>query len=101
LRQHQSRFIARRGVLRAIVGHYLQTEPAQVEFEYNAHGKHALSPAFNCAGVHFNLSHLEQMTLLTVTTIGPVGIDVESIRVIKDARELISFICSPRECKLF
>lgn len=100
-RQHQSRFIAGRGLLRAIVSRYLQVEPARVEFKYNLHGKPELTRPFDGSGIHFNLAHSEDLALLAVTKIGPVGIDVERIRVNRDARELVNWFCSPRERELF
>jgi len=42
----QQRFIVARGVLRDLLGRYLQTRPGQVSFVYNALGKPDLSPAF-------------------------------------------------------
>src|SRR5262245_29954900 len=39
----RQRFIAARGVLRAILGRYLKVEPSQIHFCYNAYGKPALS----------------------------------------------------------
>ena len=100
-RQHQSRFIAGRGLLRAIVSHYLQIEPARVEFKYNSEGKPELTRPFDGSGIHFNLTHSEDLVLIAVTTIGPVGIDVERVRVNKDAKELVNWFCSPRERELF
>src|SRR5213594_2381617 len=41
----QQRFVAR-GVLRDLLGRYLQTQPGQVSFVYNAFGKPDLSHAF-------------------------------------------------------
>src|SRR5438093_3103118 len=47
----QQRFIVARGVLRDLLGRYLQTQPGQVSFVYNAFGKPDLSPAFAQPGV--------------------------------------------------
>ena len=99
--QHKSRFIVGRGLLRAIMSHYLQVEPARVEFKYNLQGKPELTRPFDSSGIHFNLAHSEDLALFTVTTIGPVGIDVERIQANKDARELVKWFCSPCEQELF
>jgi 4'-phosphopantetheinyl transferase len=100
-RQHQNFFIAGRGLLRAIMSYYLQVEPARVEFKYNLQGKPDLTRPFDSSGIHFNLAHSEDLALFAVTRIGPVGIDVERIRVNEDARELMNWFCSPRERELF
>src|SRR5437870_7609125 len=42
----RQRFIVARGVLRDLLGRYLQTQPGQISFVYNASGKPDLSPAF-------------------------------------------------------
>src|SRR5438128_9414808 len=42
----QQRFIVARGVLRNLLGRYLQTQPGQISFGYNAFGKPDLSPKF-------------------------------------------------------
>jgi 4'-phosphopantetheinyl transferase len=52
----QQRFIVARGVLRDLLGRYLQTQPSQIRFAYNAFGKPDLSPEFGNR-LKFNLSH--------------------------------------------
>jgi 4'-phosphopantetheinyl transferase len=100
-RRHQYRFIAGRGLLRAIVSQYLHIDPAKLVFEYNSHGKPEVTRQFNSSGIHFNLSHSDDMALFAVTIVGPVGIDIERLRLIKDAGELVNWFCSPRERELF
>ncbi len=100
-RQHQNRFIARRGLLRAILGRYLQIEPEGVDFNYTPYGKPELTSEFGSSGIHFNISHSEAMALVAVTAIGPVGIDIERIRRGKDAAALLDWCCRPSERELF
>ncbi|MGN6642334.1 MAG: 4'-phosphopantetheinyl transferase family protein [Verrucomicrobiota bacterium] len=99
--QHRSRYIAGRGWLRAALGHYLQTSPAELNFHYSVHGKPELTP--NSAGgpLHFNLAHSGDVALLGVTRIGPVGVDVEAIREVKDVADLVARFFSERENHLF
>src|SRR5204862_3297319 len=42
----QQRFIVARGVLRDLLGRYLQIEPGKISFVYNAFGKPDLGPDF-------------------------------------------------------
>ena len=100
-KQHQNRFIAGRGLLRLILSQYLQIESDRVEFQYNAQGKPNLSSTFESSGIHFNLTHSEGIALLAVTRIGPVGIDVERIRMINDAKELVNRFFSESESDSF
>ena len=77
--QHRQRFIAARGVLRRLLGGYLQCEPGQIRFAYNDQGKPALAPAPD-PPLHFNLSHSHDLALYALTRARLVGIDVEFIR---------------------
>ena len=97
----RKRFIAGRGLLRAILGRYLQTGPAELKFVYGPHGKPALSAEFAGAEIHFNLAHSDDLALIAVTRAGAVGVDVERIRPVKDAEALVARFFSPRESGLF
>ncbi len=65
-----------RGVLRALLGHYLQREPSTITFARGAHGKPQLTPP----RPSFNLSHSGQLAVYAFTWTGPVGVDVEVAR---------------------
>jgi 4'-phosphopantetheinyl transferase len=66
-----------RGVLRALLGRYLQTDPAMLRFASGTHGKPALE---DHERLSFNLSHSGQIALYALTDTGAVGIDVEVAR---------------------
>lgn len=99
--KHRHRFVVGRGALRDILGQYLQTEPAKLSFDYSNNGKPALAGVFALAGFHFNLAHSEDLALVAITRIGIVGVDVECVRAIKDADELVARFFSARESELF
>ena len=99
--QHRNRFIAGRGALRAILGRSLGASPAALRFEYQTNGKPELAGKFASAGIHFNLAHTEDLALVAVTRIGRLGVDVEGVRPIKNADELVARFFSPRENELF
>lgn len=68
-----------RGVLRALLGRYLDRDPRALRFVLGPHGKPALlfegpTPA---ADLRFNLSHSGEIALYAVTAGREVGIDVE------------------------
>jgi 4'-phosphopantetheinyl transferase len=73
-------FIVARGVLRAILGRYLNREPHYVSFRYNSHGKPALAGAPDADAIRFNVSHSHGLALYAVARGREVGIDVERIR---------------------
>jgi|GEM_PF-134532 len=72
-------FIASRGILRFILGRYLDREPADLRFFYNAYGKPALTEEMT-DGLRFNLSHSAGLALYAVAQNREVGIDLEWIR---------------------
>jgi len=77
---HRDRYIAGRSQLRKILGSYLQIAPASLEFAYSEFGKPAVPTAQNPASIAFNVSHSEDLCVLAVSRIQPLGIDVERIR---------------------
>ncbi len=75
----RARFILVRGMLRRLLGRYMQIDPAQVEFSYGEFGK----PEVKCAGearVRFSVSHSGDMALFAITRARRVGVDVERVR---------------------
>jgi 4'-phosphopantetheinyl transferase len=98
---HRNRFIAGRGQLRAVLGSYLEQAPAKLQFDYGPQGKPVLANGLAQAGLHFNLAHSGDLALLAVTRHGPVGIDLEQIRPLPDAGELVARFFSARENAMF
>jgi 4'-phosphopantetheinyl transferase len=94
---HRRRFIVGRGLLRVILGRYLQARPQSVEFVCSAHGKPELSGPFTSNGLRFNLAHSEDLAVLAVTRLGPVGVDLEKILPLEDADDLVARFFSSRE----
>ena len=77
--REQQRFIAARGVLRDLLGRYLQIQPGKISFVYNAFGKPDLGPEF-ANRLKFNLSHSAGLALIAITTASNVGVDLEYIQ---------------------
>ncbi len=65
-----------RGILRWLLGHYLQTAPEQLAFTYGLHGK----PALVSTGLHFNTSHSGDYALFAFTRANDIGVDIEQVR---------------------
>ncbi len=98
---HRTRFIARRGLLRALLAGYLDTEPGGIQLPSGPWGKPKLGSQFAGAPLEFNLAHSEDLALLAFTRGGVVGIDLERIRPLKDADELVARFFSEREHTAF
>jgi len=74
-------------MLRDLLGRYLQTQPSQINFVYNAFGKPDLSPEFGNR-LTFNLSHSAGLALIAIATASNVGVDLEYIRAQSDCADI-------------
>jgi 4'-phosphopantetheinyl transferase len=92
----RQRFIVARGVLRDLLGHYVQTAPGEISFVYNAFGKPDLSPDFG-SPLKFNLSHSAGLVLIAIAAGSHVGVDVEYIENRPDYAEIARSFFSPAE----
>lgn len=98
---HRRRFIAARGLLRTLLGQYLNTPPADIEFSYGPYGKPALAPAFAKEGLEFNLAHSEDLVLFVMAVGSAVGVDLEEVRALPEMEDLVRRFFSRREAALF
>jgi 4'-phosphopantetheinyl transferase len=90
------RFVIAHGVLREILGRYLQTRPARIRFVYNAFGKPAVSGEFG-SRITFNLSHSAGLVLVAVAAAAEIGVDVEYIRARSDDADIARYFFSAAE----
>src|SRR5438046_7547977 len=88
----QQRFIVARGVLRDLLGRYLQTQPSHIRFVYNAFGKPDLDPALGNR-LQFNLSHSAGLALIAIATASSVGVDLEYLRPQSDYTDITRRFC--------
>jgi 4'-phosphopantetheinyl transferase len=88
----RQRFIARRGILRQLLSHYLELTPSQITFAYTAHNKPYL-PNYR---LHFNLSDAKHLALYAFAYV-PIGIDVEDVHAMSDMDEVAALMFSPTE----
>ncbi len=93
--QHQHHFVLARGILRLLLGQYLNLKPQQVQFAYSSRGKPYL--AFPVCDLHFNLSHSQGQAVYGFARHTPLGIDIESIRPLKDLKSLAKRFFLPAE----
>jgi 4'-phosphopantetheinyl transferase len=93
----QKHFIAARGILRNLLGRYLNELPSAIEFSYGPHGKPALRLQGANTPVSFNLSHSHGLALLAFSDMSEVGIDLEQVRPNFAVDEIAERFFSPRE----
>jgi 4'-phosphopantetheinyl transferase len=91
----RQRFIVAHGVVRELLGRYLQVQPRQIRFVYNAFGKPDLSPEFDTR-LKFNLSHSAGRALIAVAATN-VGVDLEYIRAESDYADIARCFFSAAE----
>jgi 4'-phosphopantetheinyl transferase len=72
---HRKHYIAARGILRCILGDYLQEKAADICFEYSAQGK----PYLPRADLQFNVSHSHERAVYAITKHAAIGVDIEKI----------------------
>jgi 4'-phosphopantetheinyl transferase len=92
----RQRFIVARGVLRDLLGRYLEIDPGQVRFVYNAFGKPDLSSEFG-SRLAFNLAHSAGLALIAIAAAPSVGVDVEYIRAESDYADIARHFFSTAE----
>lgn len=90
--RHCRRYIVGRGVLRTLLGHYLDRDPRQVSFRYGPNEKPYLAePAPGPDAAHrleFNLSNSDDLAVVAFTRGEEVGADVEKLRPLPDALDI-------------
>jgi len=81
--RHRRPWIRSRGVLRALLGRYLDRDPRELRFSLGPHGKPRLETIGSGPGgvdLRFNLSHSGTLALYAVTAGREVGVDIECAR---------------------
>lgn len=106
-------FIVGRGLLRTILGRYLGLEPSRLHFAYSAYGKPSLDPKgfenplglalcyFDWAQYRFNLAHSHGLALYAITREREIGVDIEYVRPIAKADQIVEQFFSARERAVF
>ncbi len=92
----RDRFIAGRGLLRTIIGRYLESPPAEIRLVYGEQGKPSLAGEEQ-HGLSFNLSHAGDLFLLAVARHRNVGIDLELMQEDLPFREMAGRYFASRE----
>jgi 4'-phosphopantetheinyl transferase len=93
----RDRFVVGRAALRRLLGEYLGQRPARVEIESGRLGKPRLAGPAARSGLRFNVAHSGGLALYAFTYGREVGVDVEALRPIPDARTIARNYFSPLE----
>ena len=88
------RFVTARGLLRVLLGRYLDLDPAGLRFAHGPRGKPFLAEA---DGLRFNLSHSGGVALLAFARGRELGVDIEEERPVPEAADIAGHYFSARE----
>lgn len=98
--EHRDRYVAGRGLLRELLGAYLNRSAAALRFSQGVHGKPALCGVDAAAGLHFNLSHSGDRALYAVAR-RELGVDLECLDRSVTYAAVAERVCTPREWAAF
>ncbi len=90
-------FIVSRGVLRELLGRYVNRPPEQLKFDYSWHGKPYLCADLIEQRVQFNVSHSNGLALFAFALGRRLGIDVELVRRDFAGEKIAELYFSPQE----
>ena len=93
----RSRYIAGRGILRALLASYLGARAGDLRFHSNAHGKPALLPGSGTEDLRFNLAHSHGRALFAFAVGREVGVDLEYVEPARADHHLAERFFSPQE----
>jgi 4'-phosphopantetheinyl transferase len=99
--QDRRYFIVRRGILRTILGYYLNVEPGRLQFQYGKNGKPALADTFGNGTISFNISRSERLALFVFTRDREIGVDIEYMRDISEMEQIVERFFSVKENEVF
>jgi 4'-phosphopantetheinyl transferase len=93
----QHKYIICRGILRTLIGRYLEIDPEKVQISYSKYGK----PFQPTGMLKFNLAHCRNLVLYAFCQKQEIGVDLECIREIDDAPGIASRFFSVPENEIF
>ena len=102
LARDRKSFIVGRGVLRNIIGNdYLDTDPEQLKFYHGLRGKAYLAEGIGDGKPQFNKADSRGLALYAFSMEHDVGIDIEYMRDMADAQQIVDGSFSEAEKEAF
>ncbi len=93
----RNRFIARHGILRKILGHYMRVEASELRFEQGKNGKPLVAAMPGKRPVYFNISHSRGVALFAFSRDHELGVDIEHVREIPEMEQIVEQFFSENE----
>jgi len=95
------RYIVRRGILRTILGAYLNADASALSFAYGPFGKPLIQGPQDYASIRFNVSHRQGMALYALSRDQDLGVDIEFPHSIPEADQISERFFSTQENAVF
>lgn len=92
----RNRWLHSHAAIRQILGEALGVDPAAIEFGAGEAGKPFVASP-DGSGLDFNLSDSGDLTLLALSRVGPVGVDVERVKPLTDMAAIAESHFAPEE----
>jgi 4'-phosphopantetheinyl transferase len=92
-------FIQAHGIVRRILANYLDADAATLIFARTHHGKPYLTPRANGPHLEFSVSRSSNCCMLAVQLDHSIGIDVEKVRDLPQAIDIVQSYFTPAESK--
>jgi 4'-phosphopantetheinyl transferase len=99
--RHRDRFIIGRGLLRVLIGDYLDIKPDRLRFCYTPNGKPTLAEICGSRVLCFNLSYSDELVLYAFTYDRQIGVDIERIRSNCEVDQIVARFFTPHEDAVF
>ncbi|HZR58785.1 MAG TPA: 4'-phosphopantetheinyl transferase superfamily protein [Terriglobales bacterium] len=96
----RQRFISARGILRSLLGKYLEQAPEKLRFSYSEYGKPAIKHPAD-SDLRFNVSHSHEVVLYAFTRDRAIGVDVEHIGEDRATQQIAERFFSAQEVATF
>lgn len=93
----RNRWVVGRGIVRTLLGGYLDEAPATLRFRYGEHEKPYLTGRLQASTLQFNVSHSHGLGLFAFSREREIGVDVEWIRDDLEQGEIASRFFSSAE----
>jgi 4'-phosphopantetheinyl transferase len=93
------RFIQAHGIMRQILSNYSDADAAALTFARNRHGKPYLIPRASGPNLQFSVSHSSNCCVLAVRLDHSIGIDVEKVRDLPQAIDIVQSYFTPAESR--
>jgi len=101
LERDRARYVIGHGILRTILGSYLDVEPEALEFCCGINGKPLLTNRFGPETIRFNISRSYGLALYAFSRDRDLGVDIEKMKPVPEMDRIVAQFFNPLEIKKY